>query len=1039
MNNEGKVKAEFIAWQTFSIFISSTFIDMQAERDHLKNIVFPKVEEELRKNRVRLEVVDLRWGLDTSTINDESDREVRVLQVCLDEIKRCRPFFIGLLGDRYGWVPAEDRMKDAIKRMEEMKGHTRLTTISENREDVPQTPFKKSLFSIFKRNKKEINDNPVSKEPTNTIPSDVSHICKSVTALEIEFGVLASEEQLTRSVFYFRDPLPYKEMPGDVAARYCDEYDPELEDEELSERKVALNNLKVEIRDHFDKKRLKDKVKPYSGNWDKNKHKVVGLEAWGEIVYEDIIRECKAQAKIKESDVPKNVYEQQEALLDAFIEDHTHITTIKTGTTVEEVPTFCGRIELLKELKEHLLNTDAEKWGLVLTGESGSGKSAVFSMIYRMLQREDCVLLANSAGISPRSRNVADLLQRWNKQLSKRLGIKYETDIGKTDEFDLKNISSQQKDQKPAIEELQQKFKELLFAIAEKEQVVILLDALDRFEPTSRAINMTWLPQVMPGKVRMLCTAITGTEVKAVQYHRELVSRDIDHFTKEEAEAMLVMLCLKQHKDMPENVKNSILARNRNDGISACSSPLWLSMAVNILMALDSHDFEEIQKGKGKADQAFNDFMLELVNGYKDTPGELFLDLVDKAAGYFGDEFTLKVFNYLACSRNGLRESDLEKLIPEKNENWDALTFASIRRWFAAHIREEGDNLQWNLAHSILRSSLLNKLEVDEFKNIHNAIAFHLLTLPEIDDIRISETMYFLMKAGNADKALNYYVSCSEQERQGATTVLAEAVSRDEKQHEWCFAILRAAGGNGDEIMKLAHHYIYDLNDALIVEGNLNERQELLDTLHDHIKTKTSISSNKEFGYDFAALNEKLGNIYQSLGKLDQALEFFYKFNHLMKELYESNPSNESLKNGLAISYSKLGDIYQSLGKLDQALKFYDKCNHFMKELYESNPSNESLKNGLAISYANLGEIYQSLGKLDQALEFYNKLNHLFKELYEINPSNESLKNGLASSYSKLGNIYQSLGKMDQALEFYNKFNHLMKELYESNPSNESL
>ncbi len=33
-------------WRTFSIFISSTFADMQAERDHLKNIVFPRVEDQ---------------------------------------------------------------------------------------------------------------------------------------------------------------------------------------------------------------------------------------------------------------------------------------------------------------------------------------------------------------------------------------------------------------------------------------------------------------------------------------------------------------------------------------------------------------------------------------------------------------------------------------------------------------------------------------------------------------------------------------------------------------------------------------------------------------------------------------------------------------------------------------------------------------------------------------------------------------------------------------------------------------------------------
>ncbi len=87
-------------WRTFSVFISSTFADMQAERDYLKQIVFPKVEEELQKRRIKLEIVDLRWGVDTTSMKQESEREANVLKVCLEEIKRCRPFFIGLLGDR---------------------------------------------------------------------------------------------------------------------------------------------------------------------------------------------------------------------------------------------------------------------------------------------------------------------------------------------------------------------------------------------------------------------------------------------------------------------------------------------------------------------------------------------------------------------------------------------------------------------------------------------------------------------------------------------------------------------------------------------------------------------------------------------------------------------------------------------------------------------------------------------------------------------------------------------------------------------------
>src|SRR5690606_36096057 len=46
--------------------------------------------------------VDLRWG-----VTDEQKAEGAVLPICLAEIDRSRPFFLGLLGQRYGWLPEE--------------------------------------------------------------------------------------------------------------------------------------------------------------------------------------------------------------------------------------------------------------------------------------------------------------------------------------------------------------------------------------------------------------------------------------------------------------------------------------------------------------------------------------------------------------------------------------------------------------------------------------------------------------------------------------------------------------------------------------------------------------------------------------------------------------------------------------------------------------------------------------------------------------------------------------------------------------------
>ena len=88
---------------------------MHAERDWLRNHVLPVLEERLRARQHHLETIDLRCGVDTASLDATSEhaREFQVLKVCLDEIERSRPFLIGLIGDRYGWLPPADRMAAA--------------------------------------------------------------------------------------------------------------------------------------------------------------------------------------------------------------------------------------------------------------------------------------------------------------------------------------------------------------------------------------------------------------------------------------------------------------------------------------------------------------------------------------------------------------------------------------------------------------------------------------------------------------------------------------------------------------------------------------------------------------------------------------------------------------------------------------------------------------------------------------------------------------------------------------------------------------
>lgn len=81
------------------IFISSTFADMGRERKYFNTVIVPQLNRLCAGRGISFFSVDLRWG-----ITQEDQINGNVVPICLREIDNCRPFFIGILGQRYGSI-----------------------------------------------------------------------------------------------------------------------------------------------------------------------------------------------------------------------------------------------------------------------------------------------------------------------------------------------------------------------------------------------------------------------------------------------------------------------------------------------------------------------------------------------------------------------------------------------------------------------------------------------------------------------------------------------------------------------------------------------------------------------------------------------------------------------------------------------------------------------------------------------------------------------------------------------------------------------
>jgi hypothetical protein len=79
--------------------MSSTFRDMQAERDHLVTVVFPELHERIEELGLEFFDVDLRWGVPAE---DASGKTAQSWKCWRQWIDRTEPFFVCILGQHYG-------------------------------------------------------------------------------------------------------------------------------------------------------------------------------------------------------------------------------------------------------------------------------------------------------------------------------------------------------------------------------------------------------------------------------------------------------------------------------------------------------------------------------------------------------------------------------------------------------------------------------------------------------------------------------------------------------------------------------------------------------------------------------------------------------------------------------------------------------------------------------------------------------------------------------------------------------------------------
>ena len=591
------------SWKTVRLFISSTFRDMHAERDHLVRFVFPELKERCRKIHVHLIDVDLRWG-----VTEKDAQEGKALEICLDEIDTCRPYFLGLLGHRYGHVP---------------QGHQHSITAQEIYHGVLHNDLPKQVVDLMKILEGKLEGKPLSDEQRDTLmrcyvwdAGKRKYMLKEgITAKESAIIQSAFQQyaayQKDRSFFFFRKESLTATLAGTNRTDFFEQH---------PEDRVKLEALKQEIRDA----RL-----PWFEYDD--------IEAFGQLILETLWKRI-------ETEIGQEILKEK-GWLEEELEFHELFIA---GITRR----FVGRRDLLDRM-HGFLEHDAKNPILVITGEPGCGKSALMARFSEEAKHRhpDWLIIPNFVGASPDSTIIRQVLRRvcmhmynacdFDKQMQERISR-----ITGSDEQAQEQRQEIQKEYAipDDYKELCEKFPEFLGKASHSHRVLIILDAANQLDKSNDAHAMRWLPQPMPQNVSFVISTPAGEVYDALMSQRTRPEIESMHgLTEPEIKEFVNDYLREISKAFPnQEVADAFFGKVKN------GNPLYIIVALEELRVFGRFEevAEEIQKLPEDVPSLFGQMLGRIERDYQPYP-ELVRDCV----------------SYIACGRYGMASEELQALL----------------------------------------------------------------------------------------------------------------------------------------------------------------------------------------------------------------------------------------------------------------------------------------------------------------------------------------------------------------------------------------
>ena len=603
----------------FRVFVSSTFKDLEAERNILQEAVFPGLRDFCLARGARFQPIDLRWG-----VSGEASFDQQAMNICLDEIRRCqevtpRPNFVVLLGNRHGWLAPPPQIP--ATEFEQIRDHTPagasrdlLTTwYAKDDNAVPAEYYLRPRDAQFRDQGTwdEVEGRLGAILRAAAAELDLPQASRlrytaSATEQEIVASAVAAGAAGGRAFAFIREltgdyPNPASAARGEPILDFAD---PD---------QAPLAALKERLESALP-------VRRYQARWDPREgrpttaHLAEFVKDVREALEAAILAELKQPTPLSTPAGEPGRIEVDPALR---TEGLAH-----RDFAEERARIFVGREDSLAEIARYL--DGADRRPLAVRGDGGSGKSALLAEALRRALRDHpgTAVVYRFIGATPESSAGRTLLRGLCIELARRGYGAAETAVP------------------AAYPDLVTDFRERLGQATAERPLIMFLDSLDQLSASQGARELAWLPVPLPDGVRLVASSRPEDTLQALVSGGALV-QELGPMPASDGLDLLRRWLGQARRGLRDAQEKQVLA----SFAASAGNPLYLRLA-----------FEEARRWKSDERPG------TLAAGVQAIIEEnTFARLAEQ--DNHGTVLVTRALGYLAASRNGLTEDELLDLL----------------------------------------------------------------------------------------------------------------------------------------------------------------------------------------------------------------------------------------------------------------------------------------------------------------------------------------------------------------------------------------